>query len=166
MEVILRRYFDISRITSEGCNILIEDRSTNCGSNAIETRKVLEASCIPHPATCIIIQDPTMVMRTIASFGKAYDDVPNPPRFLGCPIFVPRMREVAGELQYDQPEVRDADLWPRQRFYELLVGEIPRLRDDTHGYGPRGKGFITHVGVPREVEEAWERINQTFGVSR
>jgi hypothetical protein len=38
------------------------------------------------------------------------------------------------------------------------MGEIPRLRDDKEGYGPRGKGFIVHVDIPDEVEEAWRRV--------
>ena len=32
------------------------------------------------------------------------------------------------------------------------MGEVPRLRDDEHGYGPLGRGFIAHVDVPDEVE--------------
>ena len=33
-------------------------------------------------------------------------------------------------------------------------GEVPRLRDDEQGYGPRGRGFIAHVDVPDDVEAA------------
>ena len=31
----------------------------------------------------------------------------------------------------------------------------PRLTDDAHGYGPRGKGFIAHVDIPPEVQRAF-----------
>lgn len=30
-------------------------------------------------------------------------------------------------------------------------GEIPRLRDDVNGYGPKGKKFIAHVNIPDKV---------------
>jgi hypothetical protein len=38
------------------------------------------------------------------------------------------------------------------------MGEIPRLKDDENGYGPRGKGFIGHVDIPKEVLEAYEEL--------
>ena len=40
----------------------------------------------------------------------------------------------------------------------LLTGEIRRLRDDEHGYGPRGKGFLPHVDIPEDVMDAWRHI--------
>jgi hypothetical protein len=36
-----------------------------------------------------------------------------------------------------------------------VMGEVPRLRDDADGYGPRGAGFQAHVDVPAEVEAAY-----------
>lgn len=45
------------------------------------------------------------------------------------------------------------------RFLELILGEVPRLRDDKHGYGPEGKGFIPHVDIPNQVEQSWELLN-------
>lgn len=46
-------------------------------------------------------------------------------------------------------------VWDVRRFLSLLLGEIPRLRDQPGGYGPQGQGFIDHVDVPQHVEEAW-----------
>lgn len=45
-------------------------------------------------------------------------------------------------------------VWSVERFISLLLGEVPRLRDDPRGYGPRGRGFIDHVDIPEEVEAA------------
>lgn len=60
---------------------------------------------------------------------------------------------------YDESAGIEASrLWRLPRFLGLVMGEIPRLRDDEEGYGPKGKGFIVHVDVPDEVEEAWKRI--------
>ena len=41
-------------------------------------------------------------------------------------------------------------------FLGLVAGEVPRLRDDAGGYGPKGRGFIASVDVPTEVERSWE----------
>lgn len=47
------------------------------------------------------------------------------------------------------------ELWVMDRFVDLVLGEIPRLRDDADGYGPRGRGFIGHVEIPIDIEQAW-----------
>ncbi|KAL1585137.1 hypothetical protein WHR41_06532 [Cladosporium halotolerans] len=168
---ILERFFDLDGIENNGCRVLIEDRSTNCGANAVETRKVLEGVRIPDPGSCIFVQDPTMSLRTLASFEKAYGDLPvdKRPRFSACPVIVPRMRMEGEQLEYvldESREIRKEDMWETKRFCELLVGEVARLTDDENGYGPRGKGFIGHVDVPVEVQEAAKKIRERLGVSR
>ena len=50
-------------------------------------------------------------------------------------------------------------LWDIEHYITLLLGDISRLRDDTQGYGPNGKGFITHVDIPPEVEKAFHILN-------
>ncbi|KAE8417921.1 hypothetical protein BDV36DRAFT_169050 [Aspergillus pseudocaelatus] len=158
LEGILDTFFDRSAITDGGCMILIEDQSTNCGLNASLSRKVLDAADLQDLKTCIIIQDPTMMLRTKASFQRAYEDKLSPPSFMSCPIIVPHMqRTEALELKYQDLPLGNA-WWSLDRFLELIMGEIPRLRDDESGYGPRGKGFIPHVEVPKHVEEAWSRL--------
>ncbi len=49
-------------------------------------------------------------------------------------------------------------LWPVERYLSLLTGELPRLRDDSDGYGPRGRDFIVHVDFPVEVAQAWQTL--------
>ncbi|MBA1577526.1 YdcF family protein, partial [Klebsiella pneumoniae] len=39
-----------------------------------------------------------------------------------------------------------------------LTGELPRLRDDSDGSGPRGRDFIVHVDFPAEVIQAWQTL--------
>lgn len=182
LEMILNRFFDISGITARGCRVLIEDRSTNCGANAAETRRVLEAAdgLLLVPKEIMIVQDPTMSLRTRASFEKVYEDVSDPPKLISFPVFVP-MVEISRELRCTQPnvaqdtrslvtfqtpEVPSEQLWNMTRFVELIVGEIPRLRDDESGYGPRGRNFIAHVDVPQQVDQAWQRVRDRFGASR
>jgi hypothetical protein len=43
------------------------------------------------------------------------------------------------------------------RFLDLILGEIPRLKDDELGYGPKGKGFISSVEIPSDVLKAYNR---------
>ncbi|MNP48303.1 hypothetical protein D3C76_1424110 [compost metagenome] len=46
-------------------------------------------------------------------------------------------------------------LWPVERYLSLVLGELPRLKDDVNGYGPAGRDFIAHVEIPANVEAAW-----------
>ena len=54
-------------------------------------------------------------------------------------------------------------MWDMERYLNLLMGEIPRLRDDENGYGPQGKNFIAHVDIPETVQEACERLKEVYG---
>lgn len=49
-------------------------------------------------------------------------------------------------------------LLPKDRFIDLIMVEIPRLKDDSNGYGPNGKGFISHVYILEEVLASYERL--------
>jgi hypothetical protein len=40
----------------------------------------------------------------------------------------------------------------------LLLGEVPRLRDDADGYGPRGRNLIDHVDIPEQVLLAYRNL--------
>jgi hypothetical protein len=177
LQRILNHSFNVTKSEDGGPKVLIEHRSTNCGANATETRKVLDKHGITGPLSCIVIQDPTMSLRTIASFEKAYEDVPSNerPTFKACPVFVPETRTESGRLEYvvdvedgirDKLQLRRDDLWEKQRFCELLVGEVTRLRDDENGYGPNGKGFIGHIDVPDDVVQAARRVKEVFGTDR
>ena len=55
-------------------------------------------------------------------------------------------------------------MWQPKRYIDLLMGEIPRLRDDADGYGPNGRGFIAHVDLPPEVEAAFAELRSDFSV--
>lgn len=166
LEKILDGFFERSAITSQGCQILIEDQSTNCGQNAWFTRRVLDQAGFSAPKTMIINQDPTMMLRSKASFRRVYQDVPSAVSFLSCPVFIPKVQL---DRTNDEPAVGwDAigtstfGRWSLERFIELILGEIPRLRENENGYGPCGRDFIAHVDVPNEIEMAWSRLVDTF----
>lgn len=149
-------HFDYRRISAT-CEILQDDISTNCGANALEAKLVLE-HCGILPEKILVVQDPTMSLRTAASFKKAYADSMDPPDIFCMPTFVPRVELSNGTLRFVKNTSVQESIWPMHRFMNLILGEIPRLRDDTNGYGPNGKKFITHVDVPMKVLEAWQRL--------
>jgi hypothetical protein len=70
----------------------------------------------------------------------------------------------AGNTRDDQHKTgslsQQQGVWDVQRYLSLLLGEIPRLRDD--GYGPAGKNFINHVDIPASAEAAWDRLSQRY----
>jgi hypothetical protein len=68
----------------------------------------------------------------------------------------------AAEQQQEKSLSQQQGVWDVDRFISLLLGEIPRLRDDPSGYGPKGKDFIDHVEIPAEVEAAWNRLSQRY----
>ena len=166
LELIYEHCYILKNGSQSGCKVLIEDKSTNCGANAIETRKVLDANGFPCPQTFIIVQDPTMSRRTVASFQKVYSDFNSLPVFHSCPTFVPIVQMIDGEVNYDVVGVEAEELWDTGRFLDLVLGEIPRLRDDSNGYGLRGKGFIVHVDIPSEVEQAYQRLKKVKSFRR
>lgn len=170
LEHILRTFFPrLTDLISTGAvTLVIEDKSTNCGANALETRRLLDHSLISSQSF-IVVQDPTMSLRTIASFQRVYADVSPSPSFLGSPTFVPVMAVIRSPTsprneiaEFVVPGISSSALWDQDRFLDLLLGEIPRLRDDTQGYGPKGKGYISHVAIPGPVETAWQHLSMTF----
>lgn len=122
LQRILSHSFNIPKSDHGDPKVLIEDRSTNCGANAVETRKVLDHHGITGPLSCIVVQDPTMSLRTIASFEKAYEDLPaaERPTFKACPVVVPQTQIEDGKLEYvvhvgdglrEELRLRSEDLW-------------------------------------------------------
>lgn len=131
--------------------ILLEEKSTNCGENARFTRRLLEEKGL-CPSRATVIQDPTMQRRTMATFARVWQDAADAPRWLSYPGYRPELINTPEGVAWKTPQ---AGLWPVARYLSLILGELPRLRDDAQGYGPKGKDFIAHVIIPEEVEAAW-----------
>lgn len=131
--------------------VLTEEKSTNCGENARFIHQLMQQQNI-IPTRAIIIQDPTMQLRTEATFKRIWQGDAHIPQWRSWPGFVPAL--VSDEFQTTfSPD--EKGLWPVERYISLLLGEIPRIRDDAQGYGPQGRDFITHVDIPAEVTHAW-----------
>jgi hypothetical protein len=114
-------------------DVLLETRSTNCGENLALAERVADRHGL-RPRSVALVQDPTMQRRMDAVFRSAWS--------------------LGGAVAVNQPGPDSRDAWPWRRWVDLVIGEVPRLRDDAGGYGPRGRGFLAHVDVPAEVEAA------------
>ena len=104
--------------------VLLEPTSTNCGNNVSRARDVAFRHGL-DPRTVALVQDPTMQRRMDAVF-----------RLSGRR----RCRSTAG--------ARWAWHVAGGPLTSLVMGEVPRLRDDRDGYGPRGRGFIAQSTCP------------------
>ena len=134
----------------------LERNSTNCGNNVTLALEQM-ARMTPPPRRVLIVQDGTMQRRMDAGFRKYA------PQLELINYAAWRVRVIAGPegLAYDGPT--PWGMWDIERYLTLLMGEIPRLRDDAAGYGPRGKDFIAHVDIPEGVLAAFQALREPFG---
>lgn len=102
-----------------------------------------------------------MPLRALATSRKVYEAHSDPPEFVRCRTLVPKMIS-SGFAQDSERGLSTCSSWTTERFFSLLIDEVPRLRDDVKGYGPNGKGFIAHVDVPEYVERAWQRMREVL----
>ncbi len=137
--------------------IRTEEESTNCGQNAEYSLRLL-ADTASTPRSLVLVQDPTMQRRTHAAFDLWRGA--NGPEVRSLAPFVP----VVGEYGVGEAagEAAGEPVWTLDRFRDLALGEISRLTDDEHGYGPRGAGYIVHVDIPAEVAAAHGRLRTAY----
>ncbi|VGO12509.1 hypothetical protein PDESU_01062 [Pontiella desulfatans] len=138
-------------------DLLVENRSTNCGNNATYALEVArQAGDLPR--SVLLVQDPTMQRRSHECFLHEWDGTGT--EFYSFAPCIPRLESVDGQLVFADPAHR----WMHsvENLVRLAMGEVPRLRDDANGYGPRGAGFIGHVEIPPLVEEAFGRLLEAF----
>jgi hypothetical protein len=158
------------RIDRGEIGYMVEEESTNCGANANLAVDLMVSRGVP-PERLILVQDPTMMRRTIASFEKAYETLgPHsiPKQIIPWSTFTPHLSLGDKGVKWDITDFCDKnasvdELWTMDRFLGLIIGEITRLNDDVDGYGPNGKGFIGHVDIPEDVLESWTRIKAMGG---
>ncbi len=134
---------------------VLESHSTNTGENAIFTLNLM-ASHRAFPRNILLMQDPLLQRRTGETFRYVWRHVKSQVRFINWPGWLPCFYAQGSGIrlqEYLPP-------WDAGYFLDLMMGEIPRLRNDSYGYGPRGKGFIGEVAIPDNVECAWQRLCQ------
>lgn len=135
--------------------LIVENKSSNCGSNASEAYEVLTA-LQKKPQTILLLQDPVLQRRSQASFEKVWQQKGAAAQFISFASFVPALQQKAGKFAY--ADEAHSGFCGIDRLLSLVMGEIPRLRNDENGYGPKGKGFITAVEIPAEIESAYQAL--------
>ncbi|TCV96802.1 YdcF family protein [Biostraticola tofi] len=135
--------------------LYVEDRSTNSGQNADYSRELITRKGL-NAERILLSQDPLMQRRTRETFELSWRTKALAARFINCPVLVPQLVMLAGKVMITG--VQSAGHWTIERFIEMALGEMERLRDGPDGYGPLGKGFIGHVAIPAAVMSAWEHI--------
>lgn len=131
--------------------VLVEDQSTNCGENARFSWDMIKHRGLKAERV-LVVQDPTMQRRTMATFARVCQDEPVSPTWVSHPGLTPVLQNGDNGLRFSGV---NKGLWPVERYLSLVLGELPRLRDDINGYGPAGRDFITHVDIPADVDAAW-----------
>jgi len=140
-------------------SIILEKKSTNCGSNAKEVFKICKLKAL-NPETVILIQDPAMQLRSNASFEKEWAN--SNVSFINFAPFIPLVERDNHNGTFKFINNNITGLWTHERFISLVLGEIPRLYDDKKGYGPLGKGYIVHVDIPEDVMESYKMLSWKF----
>ena len=135
---------------------LLETRSTNCGNNIAYLLDLLDKDATP-PASVILSQDAAMQRRMVATWQR---QVEGRPRYANVKVvswasYRTQLVWRDGHLSYD---VAPEGMWDTDRYLSLLMGDVSRLTDDEHGYGPNGAGFVAHVNIPDEVRQAWDEL--------
>ncbi|KAF4991002.1 hypothetical protein FGRMN_8123 [Fusarium graminum] len=130
----------------DGLRILISDRSTDCGADATETRKVLEHEGICSPRSIIVVQDPAMSSRTVSSFSQVYGD--QQAHISSWPRLKPGTGDSKREAQTkDMPK----ELWSMDRFLDRIMGDTSKMPETDIKTG-------SAIDIPYEVEDAWSTI--------
>ena len=133
----------------------LETRSTNCGNNITNLLDLMAREGI-EGRRVILCQDATMQRRMDAGLRKCAPDTV----IVNYATYRATVEAHGGRLIYTAPI---DGMWTIERYVNLLMGEIPRLRDDEDGYGPRGRGFIAHTDIPASVEKAFAGLQAMFG---
>ncbi|GAQ89585.1 hypothetical protein KFL_005390050 [Klebsormidium nitens] len=134
----------LRRIVTEVCHVpnekvMLETKSLNCSENASKSIELLATQGRDH-VKAILIQDPTMQRRTMASFHKHLEhreDIQM--QVISFAPFIPVV-----EVQSDSKGFQFSDqmealqpIWSVEHYTALIMGDMLRLHDTEQGYGPR-----------------------------
>lgn len=134
---------------------LLEVNSTNCGNNITYLLELLKENNIEFNSI-ILVQDSTMQYRMEATLRKYInDDI----TIINFSSYDAKVVIKDDKLTYENNIL---GMWNMERYITLLMGEIPRLSDDSNGYGPNGKNFISHVNIPTEVSFAFSELKKEY----
>lgn len=133
---------------------LLETKSTNCGNNITYLLDLLETKGIDWQSM-LLMQDASMMRRMSATLKKFAPEK----TIIDYATYKVRVTEIQDKLEFEKELPY---MWTMKHYISLLLGEIPRLRDDESGYGPLGKDFIAHVDIPTEVMAAFDYLQEEY----
>ncbi len=136
----------------------LETKSTNCGNNIIYLLELLKQHSI-HFKSILLCQDATMQHRMEAGLRKYIEEDVT---IINYAVYKATVITQDEELAFSTDIY---GMWDVNKYVELLMGEIPRLSDNSDGYGPNGKNFICHIEIPYEVRQAFEYLKNAYGVA-
>jgi hypothetical protein len=99
-----------------------------------------------------------MQLRTNLCFKKEWKEQNSV--FINYAPFIPLLKCRGNSLEFINSTIYG--LWDMNRFISLVLGEVPRLKDDENGYGPKGKGYIGHIDIPENVLSSYERLLKIY----
>jgi hypothetical protein len=136
---------------------LVETRSANSGENASFSLAAVKAAGF-LPKRVLLLEDPILQRRLKATFEKEWQGTDT--CFTNAVPAIPYLKTIDRSLSFE--DERFNGLWSKDYFFSLALGEIPRLRNDSNGYGPKGTGYIGEVDIPAEVEEAYQKLSAHY----
>lgn len=151
---LLKKIFDKHRKFVIG-EVLLEEKSRNTGENAEFTfRKIIESEV--KAEKILLLQDPILLRRTKLTFKQQFNNEQY--RFFSYLPFELHLSELNEEISFIDSKLNN--LWEKEYFISLILGEIRRLHDSKDGYGPKGKGFIPHVELPERILEEYYYLKE------
>lgn len=133
-----------------GFKIIVSDRSTDCGADALEARKTLDDYGVGSPRSINVVQDPAMSSRTVLSFEKVYND--QRARIFDWPPIKSDLTRIRQESQVPDKNRAPREIWSMDRFLDRIMG------DTSGGQNGLGKSMKNSLDIPNEVENAWSTI--------
>ncbi len=127
----------------------LEERSTNCGNNITFMLELIRREGLACNSI-LLTQDAAMQRRMDAVLRKYVPEC----TLINYAAYSVKVLPSDGSLTFEIPPM---GMWPMEHYVKLLMGEIPRLKDE--GYGPLGKNFQAHVDIPQSVLEAFETLS-------
>ncbi|EOI01920.1 hypothetical protein UAY_01328 [Enterococcus moraviensis ATCC BAA-383] len=137
---------------------LTEASSTNSGENARFSLNTVKAEGL-YPKNVLLLQDPILQRRIKATFQKEWADMETV--FTNYVPTIPLVKSVEESIYFEDEQLNG--LWSKEYFLSLVLGEIPRLRNDEHGYGPKGRGYINAVELPQHVIQSYDKLSLAYG---
>lgn len=134
----------------------VETESTNCSNNITYLLELLKHNQINFNSI-ILCQDATMQYRMEAVLRKYVSNK----LIINYASYQVDVYNKDNKIEFKESIV---GMWSIEHYVRLLLGEISRLSDNKDGYGPRGKDYLIHVDIPKEVASAFDRLKEHYEI--